>query len=162
MVRSRYRVEATRIPREIRCARGIRHSDFGGLSVSRQVARYQPRNLVRGLAACGQHNRGPALHPATFSMGWTDSHLIRFVIHGNEYGMSHPGGPMFPRYASKVRLVEFDFRISKRFLYEHDFGDHWQHDIRLERQAAVDPRKTYPLRLSPGSLWRTVRLPAVG
>ena len=29
------------------------------------------------------------------AMGWTDSHMNRFVIHGKEYGVPHIGGTRF-------------------------------------------------------------------
>ena len=77
-------------------------------------------------------------------MGWTDSHLNRFFIHGCEYDVSHPDGLPFLRHANDVRLSDFGFRVRERFLYEYDFGARWQHDFRLERKVALEPRKTYP------------------
>jgi hypothetical protein len=78
-------------------------------------------------------------------MGWTDSHLNRFIIHGTEYGVSHVGGSCFSDDPRQVQLAEFGFRVRERFLYEYDFGDLWQHDIRVERIGPVEPTRTYPL-----------------
>lgn len=66
------------------------------------------------------------------SMGWSDSHLHRFHIHGKDYGVAHEGGVMFSDDPEKVHLGDFGFRRRERFLYEYDFYDCWQHDVRLE------------------------------
>ena len=67
------------------------------------------------------------------AMGWSDSHLNRFHIHGKDYGVPHEGGIWFADNPEKVRLVNFGFRLRERFLYEYDFYDLWEHDIRLEK-----------------------------
>lgn len=79
------------------------------------------------------------------AMGWSDSHLNHFIIHGTEYGVSHVGGSCFSDDPRQVRLADFRFRVSERFLYEYDFGDLWQHDIRVERIGPMEPTRTYPL-----------------
>lgn len=43
-----------------------------------------------------------------------------------------------------MRLYDFHFRPNERFLYEYDFGDLWQHGIRVERRLALDETCTYP------------------
>jgi hypothetical protein len=78
------------------------------------------------------------------AMGWSDSHLNRFLIHGKEYGVYHTGGMLFTDNPEQVRLANFEFRIRERFLYEYDFGDHWQHDIRVERKLPADSKRAYP------------------
>jgi len=77
------------------------------------------------------------------AFGWSDSHLNSFRIHGKDFGVYHIGGPPFDEQASKVHLADFRFRIGERFQYEYDFGDHWQHQIRLERMLSFEPAKTY-------------------
>jgi hypothetical protein len=44
-----------------------------------------------------------------------------------------------------VRLGDFRFRHKERFVYEYDFGDLWQHDVRVERELPLDPKRTYPV-----------------
>jgi hypothetical protein len=78
-------------------------------------------------------------------MGWGDLHLNRFIIHGKDYGVYHDGGISFGDDPRTVRLADFRFRVKERFLYEYDFGDLWQHDIRLERKLPVDPKRIYPV-----------------
>ena len=65
------------------------------------------------------------------AMGWTDSHLHRFLIHGKEYGIAYDGGLGFDDDPKQVRVADFRFRLRERFLYEYDFGDYWQHDMRI-------------------------------
>jgi Plasmid pRiA4b ORF-3-like protein len=65
-------------------------------------------------------------------MGWTDSHLHRFVIHGKDYGIAQIGGIWFADDPNKVKLADFGWRVKERFVSQYDFGDNWQHQIRVE------------------------------
>ena len=78
-------------------------------------------------------------------MGWTDSHLHRFRIHGKDYGVAHIGGCSFADDPRQVRLTDFGFRLRERFFYEYDFYDLWQHDIRIEQILELDTKRTYPV-----------------
>ena len=78
-------------------------------------------------------------------MGWTDSHLHQFTIRGKQYAVPRIGGIWFSDPPDQVRLSDFGFRLKERFVYEYDFGDLWQHEIRVERQLPLDPKKTYPV-----------------
>jgi hypothetical protein len=79
------------------------------------------------------------------AFGRSDFHLHRFRIHGRDYGVNRVGGPGFSHDARTVRLADFQFRPNERFLYEYDFGDGWQHVVRVERRLTVEPRRTYPI-----------------
>ncbi len=79
------------------------------------------------------------------AFGWMDFHLHRFRIHGKDYGITRAGGILFSDDARKVRLADFQFRPNDRFLYIYDLGDNWEHEIRVERLATMDPRRTYPV-----------------
>jgi len=43
-----------------------------------------------------------------------------------------------------VQLADLGLRVRERFLYEYDFIDNWQHDVRLEQILRLDPRRRYP------------------
>ena len=58
-------------------------------------------------------------------MGWDEDHLHRFCIHGPDYGIAHVGGPSFDKDTAAVRLAQFGFRPTDRFLYEYDFTAGW-------------------------------------
>jgi hypothetical protein len=76
---------------------------------------------------------------------WSDFHLHRFVIRGKEYGVSRMGCTMFTTDARKVLLSQFHFRVNERFLYEYDFGDLWQHQIRFEGIQPIREKMIYPV-----------------
>ena len=67
------------------------------------------------------------------AFAWTDYHLHRFRIRGKEYGIPRLGGPWYSRDARDVRLIDFRFRVNERFLYEYDFTDGWEHQVRIEQ-----------------------------
>jgi Plasmid pRiA4b ORF-3-like protein len=79
------------------------------------------------------------------ALGWTDEHLNRFVIHGREYGVSHDGGIGFRDDPQQLHLADLGLRVGERFVYEYDFTDGWQHDLRVERVLQLDPRRRYPV-----------------
>ena len=72
------------------------------------------------------------------AFGWSDEHLHRFVIHGRLHGTD---GLADPR---RVRLAALGVRLRERILYEYDFIDGWQHDVRLEQILPLDSRRRYP------------------
>jgi len=69
-------------------------------------------------------------------MDWSGFHLHRFTIRGRYYEASS---------CASAELVSFNFCHRERFLYEYDFGDLWQHEIRLEKRLPIDPKKKYPI-----------------
>jgi Plasmid pRiA4b ORF-3-like protein len=83
---------------------------------------------------------------ATFQrvLGWSDEHLNRFVIHGREYGVWHDGGIGFRDNPRHVRLADLPLRVRERFLYEYNFTDGWQHDVRIEQILPLVPGRHYP------------------
>lgn len=79
------------------------------------------------------------------AFGWSGLHLHRFHIHGQDYGISLIGGPGFSSDPRKVHLGDFQFRTNERFLYEYDFGDLWEHEVRIERRMAAAAKAIYPV-----------------
>jgi hypothetical protein len=79
------------------------------------------------------------------AIGWSDVHLNRFHIHGQDFGVYHDGGISFADNPEKVPLSAFGFRTREQFLYEYDFHDAWLHEVRIEKCLPLDPKKTYPL-----------------
>ncbi len=80
-------------------------------------------------------------------MGWEDEHLHRFRIHGRDYGVEYMGGLSFDEDAGTVPLSRFSLRPTERFLYEYDFTDGWEIEIRVESviDEAVSEEKLIPL-----------------
>src|ERR671932_375268 len=84
-------------------------------------------------------------HILQLALGWTNSHLHRFIIHGKEYGSASEGGMGFDDDPRHIRLADFGFRLRERFLYEYDFGANWQHDLRVEQILAGEGSRTSPV-----------------
>jgi hypothetical protein len=72
------------------------------------------------------------------AFGWSDEHLHRFVIHGREHGTESLVDPR------GVYLTDLELRSHERFLYEYDFTDGWQHDVRVELILPFDAGRVYP------------------
>jgi hypothetical protein len=76
------------------------------------------------------------------AMGWTDSHLHRFFT-GTSPGATYfltqwdleEGEEGTPE--SEVRLDQLLQDVGDSVLYEYDFGDSWDHELRLEKVQAL-------------------------
>ena len=66
-------------------------------------------------------------------MGWEVRHLWCFRLNGIDYGPETGRDPRVP-------LGEFRLRAGERFSYVYDFGDWWEHDLRVELAAQTDIR----------------------
>jgi hypothetical protein len=81
-------------------------------------------------------------------MGWTDSHLHEFEIAGEQYGISDPDDPFGPPVVSELRAkLGTCLQGMKSFRYVYDFGDNWEHKIKVEK---VLPPDTSPVPLYVG------------
>lgn len=74
-------------------------------------------------------------------MGWDDEHLNQFIIRGKSYGVYHNGGISFSDNARQVHLSNFQFRLNEKFTYEYNFFDHWEHEIRFEKNCQSIQKK---------------------
>lgn len=79
------------------------------------------------------------------AMGWTNSHL--YEIRAGEVGWSEPDpdDDDGPRDASKACLADVVEDIgAKTISYLYDFGDGWEHTIKVERIFEAEPGVQYP------------------
>jgi hypothetical protein len=70
------------------------------------------------------------------AMGWTNSHLHQFIVGHTFYGQPDPGSAgMGDETLNEKRYTVADLApaAKKRFIYEYDFGDGWQHELTLEK-----------------------------
>jgi hypothetical protein len=82
------------------------------------------------------------------ALGWTNSHLWEFRARDTGWGLPDPewdagSGPLDARKTTLHRVL--DDTGTKTLKYLYDFGDGWEHTIKVERIAAADPRRTYPV-----------------
>jgi hypothetical protein len=77
------------------------------------------------------------------SMGWEESHLHSFRYEHMTYepkASRKLGGGLFERETqdeAKVRLVDLLNGEGDRLVYEYDFGDGWEHEVRVEKIVPV-------------------------
>ncbi|MBU0968977.1 MAG: plasmid pRiA4b ORF-3 family protein [Proteobacteria bacterium] len=74
------------------------------------------------------------------SMGWDDCHMHQFIIGKELYGQPSAeedweGIKVFDE--RKTKLGDLKTKIKKKFIYEYDFGDSWQHEIKVEKVIAA-------------------------
>lgn len=83
------------------------------------------------------------------AMGWTNSHLYEIRARGVGWGEPDPDelydGPLDAKKARLIDLVE-DTGV-KSFKYLYDFGDGWEHTVKIERLADPVPGVAYPVLL---------------
>ena len=80
------------------------------------------------------------------AMGWTDTHLYEFRVNDVGWGVPEPDGFQDgPRAAKKMTLDKLlDETGTRTVQYVYDFGDDWDHSIRIERVNEATPGVTYP------------------
>jgi hypothetical protein len=68
------------------------------------------------------------------AMGWTDTHLWEFYFRNVRFGIPDTEWGDSPSDARKVTLFDaLEDCETKSFKYMYDFGDGWEHSIKLER-----------------------------
>ncbi len=83
------------------------------------------------------------------AVGWTNSHLWEFRAHGIGWGLPDPDwpdGPLDARKATLLGVLEDTGTKSLKYLY--DFGDGWEHTIKIERIDDPVPDRLYPRLLA--------------
>lgn len=86
------------------------------------------------------------------AMGWYDSHLHMFEIHGERYSAPSPYDPshlaeLGAKSSSRVKLSRLISQEGEKFSYDYDFGDDWQHEILIEKILPPDPLQKLPVCL---------------
>ena len=86
---------------------------------------------------------GKLHHVLQATMGWTDSHMHAFRL-----GMEQYGTPSreFPDMFRNERNVRLDQLVGKgdKLIYEYDFGDGWEHELKIEKVLTLEPGMRYP------------------
>ncbi len=75
------------------------------------------------------------------AMGWTDSHLHEFVVGKISYSMPDPDMEIGrSKNESRFHLYEIAPRARMSFMYVYDFGDNWEHTIKVEKILDADEK----------------------
>lgn len=75
------------------------------------------------------------------AFSWTDSHLWEMSFGQTGFGIPEPeygfDGPLDPRKATLAQVLADTRRKTFRYLY--DFGDAWEHSVKIERVSPASP-----------------------
>ncbi len=81
-------------------------------------------------------------------MGWTNSHLYQFEIHGKQFTDLETWEPfddeVQPGDTDLVRLVDLRLEKGSSFTYLYDFGDDWLHDVLVEEVIPIPKGQRLP------------------
>jgi hypothetical protein len=78
------------------------------------------------------------------AVGWQDYHLHMFTKDGVHYGAPDLDDMLELRDERAVKLSDLLAAVGDTMRYEYDFGDGWEHEIRLDELAAAAPEGSYP------------------
>jgi Plasmid pRiA4b ORF-3-like protein len=101
--------------------------------------------IWRRLLVHGDSTIADLHHIPQIALGWTDTHLHQFGIQGKRYGIARMGGIGFRDNPHQVRLINLGLRLGEQFFYDYDFGDAWQHQLRVEAIPSPEPDQCYPV-----------------
>jgi Plasmid pRiA4b ORF-3-like protein len=77
--------------------------------------------------------------------GWTNSHLFEIRVRDVGWGIPSPDWPDGPLDARKVQLIDvLEDAGTKTLRYLYDYGDGWEHTIKVERMSPADTNIAYP------------------
>lgn len=79
-------------------------------------------------------------------MCWTNSHLYRFKIGGQEYGEPDPDNEFYELHFKNSRRMKLGKVVTNKgdaFRYEYDFGDMWEHMLVVEDILEYQPDMKY-------------------
>ena len=74
--------------------------------------------------------------------GWEDYHLYEFNVEGDQIGDLENDEFGSITYEAMTTPI---FSDKKKFSYEYDFGDGWEHTIRIVKELEADPAVDYPV-----------------
>lgn len=80
------------------------------------------------------------------SMGWGNYHLHEFRASGKRYREPDPDDDPLSEITPEngVRLSSICTESNKEIVYLYDFGDYWEHCVRLEAVIPSEPGMRYP------------------
>lgn len=79
------------------------------------------------------------------ALGWTNSHLYELRAQDVGWGIPDPDWRDGPLDARKARLADVLQDLGTKTLrYLYDFGDGWEHTIKIERAGPAVPGVLYP------------------
>lgn len=90
------------------------------------------------------------------AFGWEDYHLHAFRVHGRRYGTEWTGQRHYVDHGEvdgewrELTLADLSLRLRQKLGCEYDFGDSWEHEIRVEGREDANSGKPYPVCIGGG------------
>ena len=81
------------------------------------------------------------------AMGWTNSHLHQFIADRQHYEPPTPEDEFWESFGEDyigLTLDDFLEEENDKITYEYDFGDGWEHTIKLEQIVSDDKNTELP------------------
>lgn len=72
------------------------------------------------------------------AMGWQECHLHEFIVGREHFGEPHPEYEMEMQDHARIRLEQALPQTGASMIYVYDFGDGWQHAVKLEAVVTTD------------------------
>ncbi|CAN7341362.1 plasmid pRiA4b ORF-3 family protein [Trinickia sp. LjRoot230] len=93
--------------------------------------------------------RLPKLHVVLLlAMGWEGGHLHEFMFGDTNYGVPDLDFPSDPPMLNEARVtLDRALGTRKSFTYLYDYGDNWQHRVKIEKVLPTDPELRSPICL---------------
>lgn len=66
-------------------------------------------------------------------MGWEDYHLHEFTVGEKQYGLDEDIDYKEIEDEKKIKLGDLQLTEKQKFSYVYDFGDNWEHEIKVEK-----------------------------
>lgn len=83
------------------------------------------------------------------AMAWTNSHLHQFILGRAFYGEPDPAGFGTDTLNEKrYTVADLAPAAKKKFIYEYDFGDGWNHEVKVEKVLPSDAGFKHPVCLA--------------
>jgi hypothetical protein len=84
-------------------------------------------------------------HTVQIAMGWNNSHLFEFNYEDFSIGMIYTDLDDNPNIdAREITLQEVNLQIGDELKYTYDFGDNWEHTIKVVDNAYSKPINHFP------------------
>ncbi|WP_095205285.1 plasmid pRiA4b ORF-3 family protein [Mesorhizobium carmichaelinearum] len=106
-----------------------------------------------------------ALHRTIqIAFGWENYHLHALKLHGRHYGTTRTGERHSDAAGREVMHADLQLRVRQRIHCEYDFGDLWEHEIRVGAKLKREGGKAYPVFIAgaragpPEDYWWPERL----
>lgn len=82
------------------------------------------------------------------TFGWEDDPIHEFKIHGRHFTAQGTGDRRWDARGQEIRLADLGLRVRQTLFYAYDFGDYWEHEVRVEARSACGPQTRYPTCLA--------------